>query len=147
MYDDSSEYTFTNLRLKTEVIDISDYSYTLSMPVNEKTDTSTVFQGKSGSYEIIWENQSTTIPKITVKLNDIIIIEQDMGKYLADLLIKYPPMENREDEVSFEDMSLTLEGGDISILIVFGYIDASIDNKQNRTDYYVNLQGIYIKYK
>ena len=147
VYPDPLENSSTNLRLKTEVIDISDYSLSLNMLAYEKMGTFETFEGKSGTYEIRWSNESTGIPKITVKLNNSIIIEEDMAKYLSDLLIKYPPVQNRMTDVPFEDMNVILEGADISILLVFNNINAYFDKTQDRTDYYVNLHGIYLKYK
>lgn len=147
VYPDPSEYTATNFRLKAGIIDISDYSLSVNMTVNEKTDTFNTFEGKNGIYEIIMSNESTGIPKITVKLEDSIIIEEDIGKYLDDLLTKYPVEENRQFQVPFEDMNVIVEGGDISILLVFNNIDVYFDKAKDRTDYYVELHGIYIKYR
>lgn len=147
VYIDPLDYSSTNIRLKTEAIDISDYSLSLNMNVNEKTDAFTSFEGENGSYEIMWSNESSGIPKLSVKFEGSIIIEEDMEKYLSELLIKYPAEINAMNEVPLEDMSMIVEGGDLSILLVFDNINAYFDKTKGRTDYYVNLQGIYIKYK
>ncbi len=147
IYEEPLEYSSTNLRLKTEAIDISEYDLSLNMNVNDKTNTSTSFEGKNGNYELMWENESTGIPKITVKFEDSIIIEEDMKSYLSDLLIKYPREISSMNQVPFEDMSIIVEGGNLSILLVFSNIDAYFDKTKDRTDYYVGLQGLYIKYK
>ncbi len=147
IYEYTDEFESTNYRLESEVIDISEYDGVWNILVNEEADNSVVFEGRSGSYEIIWETEAWGYPKITVKLDDVIIIDQPLDKYLNDLSNKYPRVENLITEVPIEDMSLTLEGEGISIRLVFGYIDAYYDINQDRRDYYVNIQGIYIKYK
>lgn len=147
VYPDESEYSSTNLRLMTDVIDISDYSLSLNTNLNENTDHFNTFEGPKGSYGIMLSNEPTGIPKITVKKEDNIIIEEDMGKYLTDLISKYPVQQNQEIKVPFEDMNMILEGEDISILLAFRYVNAYFDKTRDRTDYYVEFQGIYIRYR
>ncbi|MBP6062495.1 MAG: hypothetical protein KA493_00370 [Fusobacteriaceae bacterium] len=117
------------------------------MVANEKTDKFNKFKGKNGIYEIMLSSEPEKAPKITAKFKENLIIEKDMGKYLSDLLIKYPTGEYGETQVAFEDMHLILEGEDISMLVVFESIDVYSDNRKGKMDYSVNLHGIYIKYK
>lgn len=145
VYPDQSEYSSMRLRLEADVIDISDYSLSLNMNSNERTDGFTVFEGENGNYEIMLSNQSTGIPKITIKLEEGIIIEKDMGDYLLELVSKYPAEEYREINVPFEDMHMILEEEDLSILVVFNNINAHIDRIKNETNYYVDFHGIYIR--
>ena len=150
VYPEPSDYNSTNLRLKTKVIDINGYSLSLNVMINEKTGTLenyNTFQGKKGNYEITMVNDSSGIPKITVKLENNIIIEKDLDKYLSDLLKKYPSQENRMVDVPFEDMNVVLEDEDISILFVFNNIDFYNDQIKDSTNHYVNLHGLYVKYK
>lgn len=44
-------------------------------------------------------------------------------------------------------MNFIVEDKDISILFVFNNINAYFDKTKDKTDYYVNVFGIYIKYK
>lgn len=145
LYPDQSEYSSTNFKLMSDIIDISDYSLSLKINSNEAEDHFTIFQGEDGSYEIALSNRFTGIPKITVKFEDRIIIEEDMSKYLSDLVRKYPVEENREVQVTLEDMSMILEGGDISILLVFDNIKVYFDSKKDETSYHVDYHGIYIR--
>lgn len=147
VYPDPSEHNATNFRLETDAIDISDYSLALKILPNEKLDTVNTFEGKNGRYEIMISSEVAGVPKITVKLEDNIIIEENMDKYLSDLLIKYSSQENREIIAPFEDMNLIVEGGDISILLVFDNIYAYSDQTKDKMDYYVEFHGIFIKYK
>ena len=147
VYPDQSEYSSTNFTLMTDAIDISDYSLSLNKNLIETTDGFNTFQGENGSYEIRVSNESIGIPKITVKLEDSIMIEEDMGKYLSDLISKYSGEGNREIKAPFEDMHMILEGEDIAILLVFNNINAYVDKAKEKTDYYVGFHGIYIRYK
>ncbi|OLS02697.1 DUF4153 domain-containing protein [Tissierella creatinophila] len=147
VYPDPSEYTSSNFRLETDAIDISDYSLSLRVLPNEKSDTTNRFKGKNGSYEIMITREFQRVPKIIVKLEDKIIVEEDMSKYLSDLSIKYNSKQNSEIKVPFEDMNVIIETEDISILLVFDNINIYRDQIKEKTDYYVELHGIFVKNK
>lgn len=147
VYEEETEYSSSNFRLQTDVIDISDYSLGLNIDLNEEMDAVKSFKGEKGEYTIEIKNNSKGIPDIKVKLEDKLVIQKDLEEYLSELLSKYPLEENREKELAFEDMNLVLEGEDLAILLVFRNIDVFSDKIQDRTDYYVNFHGIYIKYK
>ncbi len=147
VYLEPSDYKYTNFTLETEVIDISDYNLSLRTLPNEGADTINTFEGENGSYEIIMLNESSRVPKFTIKLDDKIILEENLDKYLEDLLDRYSSEENRDIRLAFEDMSVVIEEGDISILIVFNNINAYFEKTQDKTNYYVELHGIFVKYK
>lgn len=147
VYEEETEYSSSNFRLQTDVIDISDYSLGLNIDLNEEMDAVKSFKGEKGEYTIEIKNNSKGIPDIKVKLEDKLVIQKDLEEYLSELLSKYPLEENREKELAFEDMNLVLEGEDLAVLLVFRNIDVFSDKIQDRTDYYVNFHGIYIKYK
>lgn len=145
LYPEESDYRSTNFRLMTNMIDISDYSFSLNANFNESTDGSNVFKGTKGSYEIMVLNEEMGVPKITVKLEDRVVIEEDMADYLSELVAKYPAEENGEMQAPFEDMSMIVEGDGISILLVFNNINIHMDMKRDTTDYYVEFEGIYVR--
>lgn len=148
LYGGESDYTSGNLTLQVELIDISDYPLTLAIDINERMDRPNTFEGRDGEYEIIWDTEFSGIPNITVKLNGEVIIEESLEEYLEDLENKYPIEGSyMESELPFEDMNLILEGDGLSILIVFDNINISEYNIEDTTSYYINIHGIYIKYK
>lgn len=147
LYSDPEEYMYSSYRLETGVIDISDYNLSLNMLIEEDFQSVHKFEGEKGIYEISLENESSGIPKIIVKFEDKIIIEKSMKDYVADLLIKYPIGENRERGLAFEDMSLILEGEDISILLIFSNINVDYSVSNEEQSYSFILHGAYVKYK
>ncbi len=147
IYPDQSDYSSTNFRLKVDMIDISDYSLSLSMNLYGNADYFKEFSGENGNYEIMVSNDSEGIPKMTVKFEDRIIIEEDMSVYLSNLISKYPAEEDREINLPIEDMSVILEGGDLSILVVFNNVNAYFNKIQNKRDYYVEFHGVYVRYQ
>ena len=147
VYEEDEEYSSSNFRLNTDVIDISDYSLSLNIDLNEEIDSIKSFKGEKGEYSIETKNNAKGIPNIEVKFEDKTIIQKDLEEYLSELFIKYPLEETREKELPFEDMNLILEGEDLSIMLVFNRIDIYSDKIQDITDYYINFQGIYVKYK
>lgn len=154
VYEDLSDEQPNNFSLKQEAIDISDYSLSLTRRGQEIREENEIiqgdiykFKGEKGNYEVIMSNDYLKAPKITVKLENSTIIEKDLTKYLSDLIIKYPPKGSGYNEVPFEDMNLTLDLEDISITFVFDNIESFFDKQQGKTTYYINPQGVYVKYK
>lgn len=147
IYEDSNEYTGQNFRLSTDVIDISDYSLTLNLDLNMIMEEGIKFQWENNNYEIIHSQTELGIPKITVKLERDVIIEQDLEEYLVELSSKSRGSEYGFQELPFEDMNLILEDENISMILVFENIDIYEDRVEESKNYYVNLQGIYISFK
>lgn len=147
LYPEESGYNSTNIRLITDVIDISDYSLSLNTEFKRETEPFDVFPGENGNYEIMLSNEPGGIPKITVKLEERIIIEEDMSQYLLDVISEYPLQGNRQIEASFEDMNMMIEGEDLSILLVFNNINIYDGEKEGQAEYYVDFQGIYVRFK
>ncbi len=147
IYPNDADYSSMTFFLKDDAMDISDYSLSLNTNRIEATESFSAFVGPKGTYEFKVLNEELGIPKITVKLNDIIIIESDMREYLTDIIKRYPPESESEINVPLEDMSIILESEDISILIVVENINAYFDKQRATTEYYVAFQGIYVRYK
>ena len=147
IYEDSNEYTGQNFRLSTDVIDISDYSLTLNLDLNMIMEEGIKFQWENNNYEIIHSQTELGIPKITVKLERDVIIEQDLEEYLVELSSKSRGSEYGFQELPFEDMNLILEDENIFMILVFENIDIYEDRVEESKNYYVNLQGIYISFK
>jgi len=147
LYPEDLDNSSTHFRLTADMIDISGYALSLNVYSNEKTDGFNTFEGKKGSYDIRVSNEHAEVPKIVVRFEDGIIIEEDMSNYLADLISKYPLEENRDIQASFDDMNMVIEGEDISILVVLNEINAYFDKTKDKMDYYVDFYGIYIRDK
>ena len=147
IYPDEDDYMGSDYTLKTEIIDISDYLLSLNINTNETNYSSASFESEDGIYEIKLEDIEFGIPKLTAKLDDDIIIEEDLEKYLLNLLDEHPQEANRSNELPFDDMSLILQGGNLEVLLIFDNISVYYYESEDRTDYYINLEAIYIKYK
>ncbi len=145
LYLDDSENYSINYRLESNVIDVSDYS--LSLNLNEHVDNFIEFENEGKTYQIEVLNKFEGVPAFKVKLEDRLIIEEDMAHYLTDLINQYPVEENREIKLPFEEMNMVLETEGLSVLIVFNSIDTYFDKVKNKSDYYVDFSGIYIGYK
>lgn len=139
------DYSSANFRLETDVIDISDYSLSLNINAYEDIGVAKGFEGDKGTYEVTVSNDHRGIPTIIVAFEDNIVIEENMEKYLLALTSQYPAQEYGENNLPLEEMSVTLEGEDLSMLIVFNNINAYINKREDTTDYHVGFQGIYIK--
>ena len=144
LYPEESDYSSINLRLKTDLVDISAYSMSLNTSL-KKTDAFSLFEAEAGTYEIMVSNDDMGIPRVTVKSEGRTIIEKDIKDYLLELTSKYPLEGNNHIETPLEDMKMLIEDEGLSILLVFNEINAYNDKTRGTTDYYVDFHGIYIK--
>lgn len=135
-----SDESSIDFQLMADTIDISDYSVSLNTDSHE-IDHYNVF----GDYQIIVSEEDKGIAKIIVKHGDEIIIEDDMSQYLSRLTGKFSPDEHDHVEASFEDMSMTLQGDGIEVLLVFNNVNIYNDKAQEKIDYYMSFYGIYVK--
>lgn len=148
VYDDFDDFVSTNFRLKEAVVDISNYDFSLNIEMNETNDSFNKFEGKDGTYQIVVTNESPNIPKVVVKLNEKIIIEENLSNFIDNLIVKHPLSEERgELELPFEDMNMIIEDENISVLLVFNNISIYGENGNDKKEYFIDFHGIYIKYK
>lgn len=147
IYLEPTDYSSVNLNLETGLIDIKEYDLSFIIGPNRKEGNSAEFEINDKKYEINWSeiSQEQDIPKIEIKFGDKEIIKEDLKEYFEKLLEKYPPEANRSINAPIEDLSLSIEAEDIEILLVFESINIYSDRREDRMDYYTNLQGIYIR--
>jgi hypothetical protein len=146
-YPGQNKYFSTNVVLTTEAVDISEYNLSVNIGFNEKDKTTAIFKNDGKSYEVNWDTIDRGIPKILVRIDDIAVIESDLESFLSEIEKKYPPNDNKYVELPLEDMSLIIETDEISMLLVFNNINIFNDLNENRKDYYMDLNNIYIKTK
>ena len=144
-YPTGSEYYSSNLTIATQTIDISDYELSINIGFNERDKTVTLFEHKNKTYELTWDSVDRGIPTISIKSEDKVIIKEDLERFLDNIEKKYPANDYKEVDAPLEDMSLEIETDEISILLVFNNINIFNDVKQERKDYYVDLNSIFIK--
>lgn len=143
-YPGSAKYYSTNVVLATQVIDISDYKLSVSIG-NAKDKSSTYFEKDGENYEMTWDSMEKGIPKIVVKNDDRIIIEENLEGFLKKIEKEYPPTDFRDVDAPIEDMSLEIVKEEIELLLIFNSITIYSDSKEDRKDYYLDLNSIFIK--
>lgn len=149
-YKGGTGYLGTSLYLNPQPIDISGYNWGINLQEYGVKEVKTVkMQGEKGEYGLEWKiNSADGIPSLIVKLDDRIILDQDMNSYIDRVTDKYPPGNmGMPKEADFKDMSLTFENQEIAVLIVFNNIDINIDPQADRISYWLNLNMIYLKEK
>ncbi|MDD3169916.1 MAG: DUF4153 domain-containing protein, partial [Eubacteriales bacterium] len=146
----SGGFLGTSLYLKSESVDISDYNWSILMqPDGENENKSTVITGAGGVYTIDWDTASPDgIPVLNIKLNDRVILEQDMNGYVDRISDKYPPDSMaRPAEATFEDMSVRFENEEVAVLLVFNHVEINLDPQADKIHYWINLNTAYLKEK
>lgn len=142
-------YLGTSLSLPSQGIDISDYRWAVVMgPAVEKGRAAATVQGNRGTYQVDWTMEPPQgIPAVTVRLDDRVILEQDLNSYIDGLTAKYPLSNTPGRTGTVEDMSLKLETPEIIVLLVFTGIDINVDVRNDVHNYWFNLDAIYLSEK
>lgn len=144
-------YMSTSLYLKQMAVDVSNYNWAVSFQdYYEKTqDGGITIEGKKGTYDIYWTyTPPDNLPNLTVMLGGKTIIEDDMNTYIDKITEKYPPgnMESSQ-AVSIEDMSIKFETPEVEVMIVFRDMSISLDTREDRINYWINPDAMYIREK
>ena len=147
IHTEPNDYFWYTLTLKPTTVDISDYSISLNTNTEVNINNITRFDGPSGQYEVIWETEGRKTPKITIKLNNTVIIEKELKDYIDQITKKYPYVDVEFREVPLEDMSVVIENDTIEMLIVFNDIGLYIDKPADTIEYSVSVGGLFIKLK
>lgn len=140
----------TNLNNPGGPIDISGYDWEL--PMNRYGyDEELVINGHTYSFD--WDPYNDNdIPVLTVTKDGELLLEETMNDYLDQLLKKYPPGSQTEykEELSNIDMDefiVTYETSDLSLMVIFDYIGVYMNPQEDRINYEIVLNSIYVRGK
>ena len=150
-YDPSGpgDYKGTYLYFASGPVAISEYDWAIN-PQNMygQGDGPALIQGERGEYKVYWiERSKAGVPTLQIKLDDADILNRDLNDYIDAVTEKYPPGTGGSREASLEDMSMTIEIEELSLLIVFSSVDISVDPQNDVINYWVGLNAIYVKEK
>lgn len=133
-----------NIRLKDNVIDISDYSKSLNISEYGEEGRVYDFETDRGNYEILVKDNFEEIPGINIKFAMKEIYDESMEGYIEGLLDKYPIDENRVFQAPFEDMHIIIELEDVSILLVVDYLDIYSYGTED-ANHNIEFRGVFVK--
>lgn len=149
-FNGGSDQLGTFLYLKTQPIDVSGYDWMINlMEYREKEVKSATITGANGEYDIEWVVTSDDgIPSLRIKLDDQVILEEDMNSYIDMISKKYPPgKQSGMIEADLDDMSIKLESEEVSVLIVFNNVDINLHPMKDEINYWFNMNMLYFKGK
>lgn len=140
----SNQYMSRYLTLPTTPVNISDYDWVINYEFLKEEGL--ILKGENGEYEIFWNQmRDNRIPSLTVILNGETIIEEDMNEYLRKIEDKYPPGEKMELQPTIEDMTYIINTEKAEIMLEFREIEISVDPQEDRINYWLGLDSIYLK--
>ncbi|NBJ16329.1 MAG: DUF4153 domain-containing protein [Dehalobacter sp. 4CP] len=148
-------YIATSLMLPAEPVDISGYRWAINMQMESVKQMGNVngkeyitIDGDKGTYRIYWTYPANNnIPSLKIMEDDRVILEQELNGYLDQIAAKFPPGKAETYQAALDDMCLKLETPEISVLLVFSNIDISLDPREDRINYWLNLDELYLKEK
>ncbi len=139
------------LNLRPEAIDIRDYDWALNIqPFSEqnKGQASVSVEGDKGTYWIDWTvNTQSGMPNLKIKLDDRLILEEDMNAYIDRITAAYSSGQAQPYQAPFKDMSLQLETPEVTVLIVFNNVEINVDPRADFIYYGLNPSAVYLKEK
>ncbi|SHG77811.1 protein of unknown function [Thermosyntropha lipolytica DSM 11003] len=131
-------------------VDISQYKWAVTVLEGyDLTSKPATVESERGLYRIYWlVNPPYGLPTLRIVLNDKEILKEDMKDYIKHIIKKYPPDENNYPRtVSMEDMSVVFTTQEIKVLLVFDYVEISVDPQKDIFHYSINPHVIYLQEK
>ncbi len=143
-------YLSTSLVLPANAYSIEGYQWAihLSEDYGAKMTSQTAVTGQKGTYQFYWSpNLPTGVPTLKITRDETVLYEQTLNDYMDQLQAKYPPSNNPMQKGTLEDMSYRIDTPDLTVLIVFGNIDITLDTNQDTINYWMNLKAVYFAEK
>ncbi len=139
---------YASLRLPSEAVDILGFRWAFSLEnfVGRDASSSSVVNGDNGKYFVQWSiNTTSGIPKLIIEKDDQVILEDDMNTYIDRIAEKFPLSESRDESATLEDMTYLIETPEITVLLVFNNIEINSDNQNDKINYWINMNALYMK--
>lgn len=146
----STQYQQVFLQIEPGAIPIVDYDWAILLGsyYGEAAIADTI-AGKNGEYQVQWMTGTTdqSIPKLKITLDNQVILEENMSNYLDTILKKYPLGAGDTIEVPLADMSHTFSNDQVSGIIVFRSVNATLDVREDTMSYWFEVASVYLKEK
>ncbi len=130
--DPGQKDRFTQLRLNTNVIDVSGYQWELAALLPFKASPNGFeLEGDNGRYVIRWQDPGPAgTPALTVSLDGREILNRDAQEFLDEILLKFPLGAQTFAPPTLQDMTWTLETPEIQMTLIFEevYISEAADS-------------------
>lgn len=142
-------YLGLSLILPSTVIDIGDYQWLI--PITEQYrgyGESVTLETSKGLYKFYWKSENfTSAPSLKITLDDQPILEETFDQYVDQLMDRYPLNQNTGTKGTLADLTYGFENQHIAILMVFNTVNINVDPQNDNINYYLNLNGIYLREK
>ncbi len=147
--DVDGENLYTRLNLPPMAMDVSGYQWELtSLQAAEKYLDTIRFTGKKGDYAISWNsNQPSGLPVIEITLNGESVLKDDLKAYMETVKQKYPLGNKEIPSATLEDMTYRIEVPQISLILIFNYIEISANPDTGELYYGVGPLAVYLNEK
>lgn len=148
-FGNGGDYLNMSLNLPGGPVDISDYQWAINMQQEySKVNTPVPLMTDRGTYQILWRmEQPQGKPSFRVTLDEQVVLESDMNDYIDKLTAKFPPGGQAQYRPTREDMTLLLESDELEAMLVFRYIDITLNVREDTINYWFDLDAIYIREK
>jgi len=138
-----------SLSLPGGPVDISDYQWAINMQQEySKVNTPVPLMTDRGTYQILWRmEQPQGKPSFRVTLDEQVVLESDMNDYIDQLTEKFPPGGQAQYKPTRDDMTLLLDSRELEAMLVFRYIDITLNVREDTINYWFDLDAIYLREK
>ena len=148
-FGNGGDYLNMSLNLPGGPVDISDYQWAINMQQEySKVNTPVPLMTDRGTYQILWRmEQPQGKPSFRVTLDEQVVLESNMKDYIDQLTEKFPPGGQAQYKPAREDMTLLLESDELEAMLVFRYIDITLNVREDTINYWFDLDAIYLREK
>ncbi|MHC1717730.1 MAG: DUF4153 domain-containing protein [Acidaminococcaceae bacterium] len=142
-------YLNTSLYLSATPMDIKGYDWVLKpQKFQEQGLPWGEIKGSKGTYKLTWTtNKQDGTPSLKVTMDGRLLLEESFKDYITKIEAAYPPVDSKSHAAGLSDMSVQLQTPEIKLMVVFGEVHINLNNRENKTNYNLNLDAIYLREK
>ncbi len=143
-----SQYQSSRIVQPGTGIDISAYDFVFIFGEAKgdvaATTLSGTVSGTKGNYELVWDAKDSTIPRLTLTLDEEEIYNENIQAYVDQILQDFPLSASGVREATAEDLTYLLATPEATLLLIFDSVMISQEPGVNQMTYWFNLRSVLL---
>ncbi|HRL51259.1 MAG TPA: hypothetical protein PLU84_02780, partial [Enterococcus aquimarinus] len=140
----------TSVSRENQAIAIASFDWRVPLTYqDQKEGQGGTFEGNKGTYEIEWilSEKGNSVPKLTIKLNNQVILNESLKTFVEGLLAEYPPTTEQKESTTVATLEYPFSTDEIEGQLIFNHIEMQVDENNQPITYWIEIEGVYIREK
>ncbi len=140
----------TSVSRENQAIAIASFDWRVPLTYqDQKEGQGGTFEGNKGTYEIEWilSEKGNSVPKLTIKLNNQVILNESLKTFVEGLLAEYPPTTEQKESTTVATLEYPFSTDEIEGQLIFNHIEMQVDENNQPITYWIEIEGVYMREK